>query len=152
MHTKLYAYAFMACYNIVPVSEYTDYLNECFLNEPHDALLLELQWTKDIYAGIAILERQGIDSDEFGCMLIKQLRKKYHSAINERRGGWFRRRKTETTLRDFCELLYAIWCKLPSDLLFKNPYAKMVWISDCFEYSIPASVRDVCNEILDYFE
>ncbi len=120
--------------------EYNNRLDELFLQNPADIILLDLEFmSNDIEQSIVYIRTNinydKFDYDIFGCILMKKLKEYY---IN-------------TEIKRFAEHMYSLWETLPGHIQDKEPFFTLCYADDALSYD-EVQTRKLYEEMLTYYE
>lgn len=120
-------------------------LDELFLADPENELLLELEWGfRDIremlcrawsYWGAGAGDFSG---DAFGRVLMAQLRELYRQEGND--------------IRRFAGRMYCLWESLPPWLQDRQPFWALCYGDDPLSWGDEAQTREICEAMLAFYD
>ncbi|MFW7359605.1 hypothetical protein [Vagococcus fluvialis] len=143
MFEELLVLAILAETDLIKLSCYLERLNNFFLNEPENKILLELEFLyKDINEAIYILQNLSItnqiDYHSFGKILFKEIEKVYLS--------------NSFTINDFGQKIHLIWnLYIPNSLYEQEPFWTLSYADDCLSYGDEKQTRELYEEAFQYY-
>ncbi len=142
MKEKLLCYALLLNNNLMSADKYNENLNDMFLENPNDDLLLELEFiSSDLRASIRlILEyfyETKINKKTFGVVLLQELKDVYNTkTIN---------------IKDFGKLTYALWKQLPNSLALDDPFHTLSYADDPLSWGDEKQTKKIYEDLFDFY-
>ncbi|MCL2399338.1 MAG: hypothetical protein FWC91_06300 [Defluviitaleaceae bacterium] len=142
MKETLLVYAFLFDSAFIVDSEYREFLDEFFLKDSSDALLLELEWyISDLQISKKIIfdyfRGREIDYSIFGKFLMEKLKKKYILG--------------DMTLENFNLNLVKIWSKLPQEIICKEPFWAMSYAGEPLSWGDAQGTRNLYEKMFNFY-
>ena len=138
---ELFAYAILLYENIVTEEMYQKKLNELFLKNPENEMLLKLEWETDIDEAILYIrthiEYKNINDEKFGKSIIKILKKYYEYC---------------TDIKQFVEKMYSLWEVLPTTIQHKQPFYMLSYADDPLSWGDIEQSRSIYENVLNYYQ
>jgi len=142
MREQLFAYALFLYTGLMTLDEYNTYLDDLFLAEPDNDLLLELEYCSGNSEKTIQIITEGYQEDiEFNTVAFGELIAKRLETVYFRPG---------TDLREYGDKVYRLWQKLPSDLQMKEPFAILSYADDPLSYGDEERSREMYQEFFQY--
>lgn len=135
----LYVYALLCTVGFDQFSKFEAALNTCFLSDPSNEVLFDLEERsmKDaILHMLHLAEVSSIDTEAFGKTLMDALKPIYRS----------------NPISEFSSKTYALWQTLPSKMDTKEPFHTFSYAGDCLDYGDEEQCRKLYECALDYYE
>ncbi len=138
---ELLVYAILLYTGIESENAYHKRLNELFLDDPTNEMLLNLEWENDVRGAIAYIEANvdysTLDYDLFGKILMKRLREYYDRCSDIRR---------------FAAQMYALWKKLPNSIQDEHPFFILCYADDPLSWGDEEQTRNLYHSMLEYYK
>ena len=138
---ELLAYLFLRLVGIVSAKEYQDRLDEAFLADEENEILLELELNDDIWHSIALIEERinwdSLDRKIFGINLTALLEHHYHMSPDKRKFG---------------EKTYSLWGMLPWAVSGEDPFRMLSYAGDPLSYGDEKQSEEIYREIFDFYK
>ncbi len=138
---ELFAYAILLYENIVTEEMYQKKLNELFLKNSENEMLLKLEWETDIDEAILYIrthiEYKNINDEKFGKSIIKILKKYYEYC---------------TDIKQFAEKMYSLWEVLPTAIQHKQPFYMLSYADDPLSWGDIEQSRSIYENVLNYYQ
>ncbi|MBT7121859.1 MAG: hypothetical protein HN948_02490 [Clostridia bacterium] len=143
MIETLLAYARLLEFNILTLEKYNEYLNDIFLENPDNDLLLDLQWcSSDIKTSIGTIltysEMVEINYDLFGKMLFSELKLFYF--------------KNQMDIQTFALKVRSIWWLLPNSIGQKEPFHAMSYLDEPLSWGDEKQTRELYEKMFEFYE
>ena len=127
---------------LIEISEYEDQLNQLFLDNSNDKLLLKLQWCfSDINQMIKLIDdyllNNEINYDVFGRNLVKKLNEIY---ING-----------NVDIKDFNSKVLRIWGNIPNDIQLKEPFWMMSYASEPLSWGDVEQTHKIYKKMFNFY-
>lgn len=128
---------------LVEKEEYYQFLNDLFLKNPDDDLLLELEWSaSDLRHAIWLINKYAlenvIDYDAFGRLLFEKLEDIYHL--------------DETNIAHFASKMYAVWQILPSVISRVEPFHILNYADDPLSWGDVQQTKDLYLQAFQFYK
>ena len=147
MIEKLLVYAILLDTFLVSEIEYNKILDEFFLQEETNELLLELEWgvctgntlnSAQIIKNAILHSTKTIKYDKFGQLLFEKL-----ACIYQRK---------DLNLIEFGSKMYMVWKSLPSTIAEDEPFYTLSYADDCLSYGDEKQTRELYQKAFEYYE
>lgn len=137
---ELLAYAILYCEGFEVESLYQSKLDELFLENSEDALLLELEFLSGNMKESALrlrsfLVMQEFNADAFGTALMRALKKQYE----------------ELELKEFSKCTYSLWSKLPEGIQHVQPFWTLCYAEEPLSWGDEKQSRELFEWALNYY-
>ena len=142
MKETLLVYTILLDSDLTTISEYKDHLDELFLKNSDDDLLLELEWSITDFNKSKMLIHDyfinhDINHDIFGSFLMQKLKPIYISY--------------DTDIKAFEYRMLELWQKLPSKMMQKEPFWKMSYAGEPLTWGDINQTRELYEEMLNFY-
>lgn len=142
MKEKLLCYALLLKNDLITFDKYEEYLNNAFLEEPDNSLLLELEFlTSDLCATINLIIGEcyinGIDIDLFGKVLLEELKNTYYL-------------KT-VSIEEFGKRAYLLWNDIPYSIGKEEPFHTLSYANDPLSWGDINQTYKIYEDLFEYY-
>ena len=138
---ELLAYLFLRLVGMIAEEEYQNKLDEAFLADGENEILLELELNHDIWHAIALIEGQidwnAVDRERFGEKLALLLEKQYDTCPDKKKFG---------------EKTYSLWGILPWAVSGEDPFRMLSYAGDPLSYGDEEGSKSIYQEIFDFYK
>lgn len=140
MIEKLLSYALLLNSGLMTVKKYEEYLNNEFLKNPDDDLLLELQFlTSDLHSTVRLIFEEcynnEMDKDIFGEVLLQELKETYYLK--------------SLPMKEFGQRAYLLWKDIPYSISSEEPFHTLSYADDPLSWG---DIEQTCKIYEDLFE
>lgn len=142
MQEELLVYAILS-YNGIAVTEdsYQKRLDELFLQNPQDEMLLDLEWETDIKKAVIYIrthtDYQNLNHEAFGMILMDKLKEYYNKCSN---------------IEEFASKMYNLWESLPGNIQDREPFWALAYADDPLSWGDEKQTRSIYERMLNYYE
>lgn len=142
MQEELLVYAILL-YNGIAVTEdsYQKRLDELFLQNPQDEMLLDLEWETDIKKALIYIgthtDYQNLNHEAFGMILMDRLKAYYNKCSN---------------IEEFVSKMYNLWESLPGNIQDREPFWTLAYADDPLSWGDEKQTRSIYERMLNYYE
>lgn len=137
---ELLAYAILICECFDLEDEFQSCLDEMFINNPNNNVLLELECMNNIKNQVVYIrvnfDYKNINIKSFGKTLMKKLNVAYHSM----------------NLRRFAGKMYHLWESLSRNIQDIKPFNILTYCDDPLSYNDEKQSKIIIEEMLNYYE
>lgn len=137
---ELLVYAILICEGFALEGEFQSCLDDIFLNNPNNDVLLELECMNNINNQViyirANFDYNNINIEDFGKTLIKKLSILYYS----------------TDLTYFASKMYQVWESLPGNIQDIEPFHTLTYGDEPLYYNDEPQSRLLIEKMLNYYE
>lgn len=137
---ELLVYAILICESFDLEDEFQSFLDEMFINNPNNNVLLELECMNNIKSQVVYIRANfdyyNINIESFGKTLIDKLRILYHA----------------TDLTYFTSKMYHIWEALPGNIQDIEPFHTLTYGDEPLCYNDEKQSRLLIEKMLNYYE
>jgi len=142
MRETLLAYIILIDLNLTTITDYRDHLDELFMNNPDDDILLELEWSISNFDKSKMLiydyfKNHDINPDIFGSFLMQKLKPIYISY--------------NTDIKAFEYKMLELWHKIPNELIHQEPFWKMSYAGEPLTWGDVEQTREIYEEMLNFY-
>ncbi|MGX8850608.1 hypothetical protein [Amedibacillus sp. YH-ame10] len=142
MKEKILCYALLLKNDLITFDKYEEYLNNAFLEEPDNSLLLELEFlTSDLCATINLIigdcYSNENDIDIFGKILLEELKNTYYL-------------KT-LSIEEFGKRTYLLWNDIPYSIGKEQPFHTLSYADDPLSWGDINQVRTMYENLFEYY-
>lgn len=142
---KLAALCCLWAFGLGTKEDYSKELDKLFLENPNDALLLELENLGGdcgaAYARISMLVQTGINIDKFGKELFDGLEKFYSENCNSR-----------SSLEEFGKRCYGMWKSFPASIDTQDPFHTLCYADDPLSWGDEKQTRGIYEAVFDHYK
>lgn len=137
---ELLVYAMLYCEGFEVESLYQSKLDELFLENSEDELLLELEFLSGNMKESALhlrsfLVMQEFNADAFGTALMRALKKQYEAL----------------ELKEFSKSTYSLWSKLPEGIQHTQPFWTLCYAEEPLSWGDEKQSRELYEWALNYY-
>jgi len=141
MKEELLVYAILFYEEILITEDlYQDRLDELFLENPDDEMLLNLQWETDIKKAMVYIrtqfDYQNLNHEQFGRILMEKL-KIYYAQCSD--------------IRIFADKMYSLWESLPGCVQDEEPFWTLSYADDPLSWGDEEQVRLAYEKMMNYY-
>lgn len=137
---ELLVYAILICEGFALEDEFQSCLDEMFINNPNNNVLLELECMNNIKNQVVYIrvnfDYNNINIESFGKTLMKKLRILYYS----------------TDLTYFASKMYQVWKSLPDNIQDIKPFQTLVYGDDLLSFNGKKQTKAIIEKMLNYYE
>lgn len=141
----LFAHAYLCLFGFYSMQEYNKYLDNKFLENPNDEILLELEeCSSSCKDSFALLKRyfeyetNNFNYYLFGKTLFAGLEKAYENDIY--------------TITQFGRRCYNLWNLLPERVSMDEPFYTLNYADDCLSYGDEKRTRELYEEAFEFYK
>lgn len=137
----LYIFALLLNEEIIPEESYFKRLDELFLGNPKNEILLNLEWETNISEAMLYIKSQidgKIFNDElFGTILMEKIKMYYENNPN---------------IKIFADKMYLLWKSLPETLQRKEPFFALCYADDPLSWGDEEQTRELYEHMMNYYK
>ncbi|MBQ7953327.1 MAG: hypothetical protein IJ332_01115 [Clostridia bacterium] len=137
---ELLVYAILICEGFDLEDEFHNRLDEIFINNPNNDVLLELECMNNIKNQVVYIrvnfDYNNFNIESFGKTLMKKLTVAYHS----------------TNLRCFTGMMFSLWEALPGNIQEIEPFHTLAYGDEPLCYNDEQQSRLLIEKMLNYYE
>ncbi|MDE6591424.1 MAG: hypothetical protein K2K53_14020 [Oscillospiraceae bacterium] len=138
---ELLAYLFLRLVGIVTEEEYQNKLDEAFLADGENEILLELELNDDIWHAVALIEER-INWDSLGCeavgkALVSLLEHRYFKCSDK---------------KEFGKKTYALWGMLPGVMSGEDPFRMLSYADEPLSWGDEEQSGSLYQEMFDFYK
>lgn len=137
---ELLVYVLLLCEGIITEPEYQEMLDERFLENPKDEMLLYLEWENNLKQAISHIRTQvdyrALDYEIFGKILMQKLGEYY---------------KLCSDIEKFGSTMYSLWESLPGNIQGETPFHILSYADDPLSWGDEEQSKKLYEEMLDYY-
>ena len=138
---EVLAYLFLRMVGIIAPEEYQNKLDEAFIADGENEILLELELNDDIWHAIPLIE-QKIDGNLFHCetfgkVLMALIEKQYFKCSN---------------IKEFAKKTYSLWGMLPCTISMENPFRMLSYADEPLSWGDEEQSRKIYQEMIDFYK
>lgn len=138
---ELLAYAILMYEEIISKEIYTSRLDELFLENPTDKILLELECDSNIQNAIIFIrtnvDYNNLDAAKFGKVLMNLL-KEYYSKCED--------------IKTFADKMYSLWESFPGNIQDIEPFCTLSYADDPLSWGDEERTRELYEKALRYYD
>ena len=139
---ELLAYAFLYCEDIIVTEDlYQKRLDELFLKNLDNEMLLDLEWETDIKKAVTYIKThvnyQDINREAFGMALMEKLKEYYDNCED---------------IKEFAGRMYGLWESLPGNIQNEEPFWTLSYADDPLSWGDEKQTRLIYEKMLDYYK
>ena len=143
MLEALLAYIILSEVNITNFSEYEEYLNELFMDEPSDGLLLDLIWcsssaSKSKKLILDYFNKHNINYNDFGKFLMQRIEAIYH--------------EENLDLQAFSSKIKLLWGILPEEILQAEPFWSMSYVGEPLSWGDVKQTQALYDKMFEFYK
>lgn len=137
---ELLALAVLLYEGVVETGEYGKRLDELFLANPENEILLYLEWETDIRQAVTYIrthiDYNALDYERFGRILMGRLKENYEQGSD---------------IRDFARRMYDLWGELPEDIQRREPFFSLCYGDEPLSWGDEKQTREIYEDMLNYY-
>ena len=137
---ELFAYAIMLKNGLISKTAVSDRIDELFMENPTNEILLELEWEQRAKHMIAIIEHfvdyRKFNTTAFGQTLIRLMEDAY-SGCND--------------LKWFASRAYSVWSDIPYHIQELEPFYIFCYADDPLSYGDEEQTRQIYESMFDHY-
>ena len=138
---ELLAYAILFCEGIIVTEDlYQKRLDELFLKNLDDEMLLDLEWETDIIKAVTYIKTnvnyQDINREAFGKALMEKLKEYYDNCAD---------------IEEFAGTMYGLWESLPGNIQKEEPFWTLSYADDPLSWGDEKQTRLIYEKMLNYY-
>lgn len=138
---ELLVYAILLYEELVTENEYSERLDELFINDPENDDLLYLEWETDIKKAIIYIrthiDYNNFDFEQFGRILMSKLKIDYVKCLD---------------IKYFASRMYSLWESLPGNIQDIEPFWTLCFADDPLSWGDEEQTKTLYEEMLDYYK
>lgn len=138
---ELLAYAILLYEKIISKEIYTSRLDELFIENPTDKILLELECENNIQNAIIFIrtnvDYNNLDTAKFGKVLMKLLKEYYSECEN---------------IKTFADKMYSLWESLPGNIQDIEPFWTLSYADDPLSWGDEEQARGLYEKALSHYD
>lgn len=138
---ELLAYLFLRLVGIVSPEEYGNKLDEAFLADGENEILLELELNDDIWHAISLIEQQIdwnlCDCETFGKVLMALLENRYFKCSDK---------------KEFGKKAYSLWGMLPCVISREDPFLMLSYVDEPLSWGDEEQSRKLYQKMFDFYK
>ena len=138
---ELYIFALLLNEEIIPEESYFKRLDELFLGNPKNEILLNLEWETNIKKSIIYIKTnvdyKKLDLEQFGRILMSKLKSVYVNCSD---------------IRYFASRMYSLWKSLPGDIQNVEPFWILSYADDPLSWGDEEQTRNIYEHMLNYYK
>ena len=142
MEEELLVYAILFHEGILVTEDlYQKRLDELFLENPDNEILLDLEWERDTKKAIIYIRTQvnykKLNEDKFGMILMEKL-KEYYDQCSD--------------VRLFSDRMYSLWESIPGQIQDNEPFWTLSYADDPLSWGDEREVQLTYEAMLNYYK
>lgn len=138
---ELLVYALLLYEGLAVENEYSERLDELFLDNPENEDLLHLEWETDIKKAIIYvrthIEYKNLDLEWFGRTLMNKLKVVYENCSD---------------IKFFASRMYSLWKNLPRNIQNIEPFWTLCYADDPLSWGDEEQARNIYEYMLNYHD
>ena len=139
---ELLVYAILFCEGIIVTEDlYQKRLDELFLKNLDDEMLLDLEWETDIKKAVTYIKThvnyQDINREAFGMALMEKLKEYYDNCAD---------------IEEFAGAMYGLWESLPGNIQKEEPFWTLSYADDPLSWGDEKQTRLIYEKMLNYYK
>ena len=137
---EMLAYLFLRMVGMITTEEYENKLDEAFLADGENEILLELEMNDDIWHAIALIEEQidwnSFDCETFGKVLMTLIENRYFKCSD---------------IKKFAKKTYSLWGMLPSFISTEDPFRMLSYADEPLSWGNEEQSRKIYRKMFDFY-